>query len=168
MRFDGARAKNQLAVEADVCSGDALTSGFDGAGEVDFGIGEGRAEGQLAAGQDDGLHLPKEHIGQRGGGVAHRIRAVGNDNAVAVLHGAVNGVGKLRPLFRLNVAGIHREHVHRQERHAVAAGDAFLPVLRHGAPETDRQAFGGRRLFRPGKPAVAMRIHRSPRDRIHP
>lgn len=50
VRFDGARAKNQLAVEADVCSGDALTSGFDGAGEVDFGIGEGRAEGQLAAG----------------------------------------------------------------------------------------------------------------------
>jgi len=37
----------------------------------------------------------------------------------------VNGVGKLRPLFRLNVAGIHRKHVHRQKRHAVAAGDAF-------------------------------------------
>ena len=129
MRFDGARAKNQLAVEADVCPGNALTSGFDSAGEVDFGIGEGCAEGQLAAGQDDGLRLTQQHVGQRGGGVAHRIRAVGNDDAVAGLHGAVNGVGKLRPLFRLNVAGIHREHVHRQERHAVAASDALRQFI---------------------------------------
>ena len=166
MCFDGARAKNQLAVEADVCPGDALTSGFDGAGEVDFGIGERRAEGQLAAGQDDGLGLPKEHVGQRGGGVAHRIRAVGNDNAVAGLHGAVNGVGKLRPLFRLNVAGIHREHVHRQERHAVAAGDAF------------RQFFGMERrresIWRLAAGDCSARSQQcnahssSPRDRIHP
>ena len=104
-------AQNQLPVKAHVSAWNPLSCCLNSAGQIGFRIRKRGTHGQLTAGENHRFFLPQQHIAEGSGGVAHGIRAVGYHHAIAVLHGLIAGVGKLCPFLRLNVAGIHGEHV---------------------------------------------------------
>ena len=127
--FDRPGTQNQLAVKAHISAGHPLHGRLNGAGEVRLRVGEGSAQGQLAPGENHWLAFAQEHKAQRSGSVSHGIRAVGDDHAVTVRKGLIHRPGQLRPLFGLNIAGVHGEHVPADQFRLPRHGDATQQLL---------------------------------------
>ena len=101
----GAVATQQTATEIDGDLGDqrttfVVTGGGDGDGgdEVLLAIGAQLTDGQLGAGENDGLGEVAQHIGEGGGGIGHGVGAVEDDETIVVVIASGNGAGKGLPL----------------------------------------------------------------------
>ena len=109
----GAVAAHQVAVEVDAHLGHhrraVLMVGschLDAGDEVLLAVGAQHADGQLAAGEDDGLRQVLEHKGEHAGRERHGVGAVEHHEAVIVGIAVGNGVGQLRPQPWRHVAGV--------------------------------------------------------------
>ena len=76
-----------------------LASGgyLEGTDDVLTAVGAQHAQGQLAAGEDDGFGKVFEHEAQRRSGVGHGVGAMEHDEAVVALVFALDDVGNVDP-----------------------------------------------------------------------
>ena len=109
----GAVAAQQVASEADAHlghEGSALgilrRGDLDGGDEVLLAVGAELSDGQLRAGEDDGLREVLEHVGEGRGSVGHRVGAVEHDEAVVVVVVVGDAVGDVGPAGGRHVARV--------------------------------------------------------------
>ena len=109
----GAVAAQQVPAEVDAHLGHKGTAFgilggcyLDARDEVLLAVGAELADGQLAAGEDDGLGEVLEHIGEGRGGVGHGVGAVKHDETVVLVVAVGNDVSNGCPSGWRHVAGV--------------------------------------------------------------
>ncbi|CDB12075.1 unknown [Bacteroides sp. CAG:633] len=106
---------HQVVLEEDTYFGhDGAAVAVAGCGYLDAGqqvfltVGTQHADGQLRAGQDDGLVQPFEHEAQGRGREGHRIGAVQDDEACILLVVVADDAYQPSPRFGIHVRRVHR------------------------------------------------------------
>lgn len=137
--FAGTIAPEQVVFEEDAYFGyDGLVVFFgggylDGGDEVFFSVGAEHADGQLRAGQDDGLAQVFEHEAEGGSGIGHRVGTVQDDKAVVIMVIFGDDAYDLLPGFGAHFGRVHRR-VELQGGHLAAQfvefGNVFAQMLK--------------------------------------
>ena len=143
-RLFRARAENDVAVEHDMHARRAVVRAVkEGVREVAAGVGIARVDGFLRPRQHDGLRAVLDEIGQRGGGVRHRIRSVRDDEAVELRVTFFDDARDGEPMSAADVGAVEIERL--DGGHGAGARDLGYAV---------EQFFGGEFGFQPVSPVA--------------
>ena len=119
-RLFGARPQNDAAVEHDAhAKGALIRAEQEGVRQIAARIGIARISGPLRARQNDGFGCILHEIGERGGGVRHRVRPVRDDKAVVRPVMLFDDARDRQPMHGVDISavqiegldGIHLAHV---------------------------------------------------------